>query len=87
MDCSPPGSCVHEIFQAGILEWVAISFSRIFIGGVTLRKEVGGGNPTTRRHEPMELVKALPAQRLQMLWVQWSYFHCRWSHLDLEVVG
>ena len=50
MDCSPPGSCVHEIFQAGILEWVAISFSRIFIGGVTLRKEVGGGNPTTRRH-------------------------------------
>ena len=24
-DCSPPGSCVHGIFQAGILEWVAIS--------------------------------------------------------------
>ena len=28
MDCSPPGSCVREIFQARILEWVAISFSR-----------------------------------------------------------
>ena len=28
MDCSPPGSSVHGIFQAGILEWVAISFSR-----------------------------------------------------------
>ena len=28
MDCSSPGSCVHEIFQAMILEWVAISFSR-----------------------------------------------------------
>ena len=27
MDCSPPGSSIHEIFQAGILEWVAISFS------------------------------------------------------------
>ena len=25
MDCSPPGSSVHGIFQAGILEWVAIS--------------------------------------------------------------
>ena len=25
MDCSPPGSCVHEIFQARTLEWVAIS--------------------------------------------------------------
>ena len=28
MDCSPPGSCVLGIFQARILEWVAISFSR-----------------------------------------------------------
>ena len=28
MDCSPPGSSVHGIFQAKILEWVAISFSR-----------------------------------------------------------
>ena len=28
MDCSPPGSSIHGIFQARILEWVAISFSR-----------------------------------------------------------
>ena len=28
MDCSPPGSSVHGIFQAWILEWFAISFSR-----------------------------------------------------------
>ena len=28
MDCSSPGSSVHEILQARILEWVAISFSR-----------------------------------------------------------
>ena len=28
MDCSPPGSSVHGILQAKILEWVAISFSR-----------------------------------------------------------
>ena len=27
-DCSPPGSSVHGILQASILEWVAISFSR-----------------------------------------------------------
>ena len=27
MDCSPPGSSVHGIFQARILEWVAIAFS------------------------------------------------------------
>ena len=28
VDCSLPGSSVHGIFQARILEWVAISFSR-----------------------------------------------------------
>ena len=28
MDCSLPGSSIHEIFQARILEWVAISYSR-----------------------------------------------------------
>ena len=28
MDCSPPGSSVHEILQVRILEWVAISSSR-----------------------------------------------------------
>ena len=26
-DCSLPGSSVHEIFQAGVLEWGAIAFS------------------------------------------------------------
>ena len=28
MDCSPPGSSVHGILQAGILQWVAIPSSR-----------------------------------------------------------
>ena len=32
MDCSPPGSSIHGIFQARILEWVAIAFSeQIFL--------------------------------------------------------
>ena len=28
MDCSPPGSSVHGLLQARILEWLAITFSR-----------------------------------------------------------
>ena len=28
MDCCPPGSSVHGILQARILEWVAFPFSR-----------------------------------------------------------
>ena len=27
IDCSPPGSSVHGIFQAKVLEWIAIAFS------------------------------------------------------------
>ena len=31
MDCSPPGSSVHGIFQARVLEWSAIAFSLLCI--------------------------------------------------------
>ena len=29
MDCSLPGSSIHGIFQARVLEWVAIAFSKV----------------------------------------------------------
>ena len=31
MDCSPPGSSIHGIFQARVLEWGAIAFSAVFL--------------------------------------------------------
>ena len=31
VDCSPPGSSVQGILQARILEWIAISFSRVML--------------------------------------------------------
>ena len=31
VDCSPPGSSIHGIFQARVLEWGAIAFSIIVI--------------------------------------------------------
>ena len=30
MDCSPPGSSIHGIFQARVLEWVVIAFSSVY---------------------------------------------------------
>ena len=30
IDCSLPGSSVHGIFQARVLEWVAISYARLY---------------------------------------------------------
>ena len=29
MDCSPPGSSIHVVFQARVLEWGAIAFSAL----------------------------------------------------------
>ena len=28
MDCSPPGASIHGVFQARVLEWIVIPFSR-----------------------------------------------------------
>ena len=39
MDCSLPGTSVHGILQARLLEWVAISFSR----GIFLTQESNPG--------------------------------------------
>ena len=36
MDCSPPGSSVHGILQAKILEWVTISFSKVLVAQSSL---------------------------------------------------
>ena len=40
MDCSPPGSSVHGIFQARVLEWGAIAFSNVLCG-ITKKRVVG----------------------------------------------
>ena len=39
MDCSPPGSPVHGIFQARVLEWGAIAFSEVWLASPFYRKE------------------------------------------------
>ena len=38
MDCSLPGSSIHGIFQAGVLEWGAIAFSDIRARGSLKRQ-------------------------------------------------
>ena len=38
MDCSPPGSSIHGIFQARVPEWGAIAFSNKFIGLAKISK-------------------------------------------------
>ena len=50
MDCSLPGSSVHGIFQARVLDWVAISFS----GGLP--------NPGIEPRSPSLQADALPSE-------------------------
>ena len=38
MDCSPPGSSVHGIFQARVLEWGAIAFSDVLMESYNMIK-------------------------------------------------
>ena len=43
MDCSLQHSSIHEIFQARVLEWVAISFSRAEDHPNSTRRETPAG--------------------------------------------
>ena len=54
MDCHPPGSSVHSILQASILEWVALTSSKgsswpndwnHFSDVSCISRQVGNGNP------------------------------------------
>ena len=50
MDCSPPGSSIHGILQARILEWVAIPVSR------------GSSDPGIKPESPALQVDSLPSE-------------------------
>ena len=69
MDCSAPGSSVHEIFQAGVLEWGAIGDPNS-IPGSGRSTEEGKGYPLQYSWASLvaQLGKNLPA--MQETWVQ-----------------
>ena len=48
MDCSPPGSSAHGIFQARVLEWGAIAFANIHTSIYKIDKQQG---PTIQHRE------------------------------------
>ena len=58
MDCSPPGSSVHGILKARILEWVAISFSR------------GSSDPGIEPRSPALQANSLPTELWGKPWCE-----------------
>ena len=88
MACSPPGSSVHGIFQACILEWVAFPFSRgIFLIRVWTQVScISGGFFTlwpTRKAHGWEnwTVKKAECQRINAfeLWSLRRFLKGRWT--------
>ena len=71
MDCSVPGSSVHGIFQARVLEWGAIAFSApegiTSVQNQRSQAEVGGGparsTVVTKEHRPPSHCHEVPGER------------------------
>ena len=69
MDCNLPGTSVHGIFQARILEWVAIAFSIAWVRvGLSLRwcpskKRMHSGRPPRAETELTDGELAQAAER------------------------
>ena len=58
MDCSPPGSSVHGIFQARVLEWSAIAFSLLPLASIKIL------------HTPSEAQNVEKSHFLSITWSQ-----------------
>ena len=64
MDCSLPGSSVHGIFQARVLEWAAIAFSNIgvqLINNVVIVSVAQQSNSAIHTHVPILSQTPLPS--------------------------
>ena len=72
MDCTPPGSSVHGILQARILEWVAIPFS---------------SGSSLLRIEPVSLMSPAWAAGFFTITATWETLKCGKGQLDLEFVA
>ena len=79
MDCSLPGSSIHGIFQARVLEWGAIAFSESLESGVQIEKAL------LKRKGNMGISKvALYRSYCKLLWE--FFFNCKYMGLLTEVV-
>ena len=87
MDCSPPGSSVHRILQARILEWLAIPFSRGFpdpgikpgspaLQAVSLPSEPPGGKFRSYIYFQLKSWYKIVNSKFEVLLNQFGNFNC-----------
>ena len=68
MDCSPPGSSIHGIFQARVLEWGAITFSELQILNLVKTK--------FRRRTKFSTIHTLGNSRTENSLLEGNLFSC-----------
>ena len=56
MDCSLPGSSVHGIFQARVLEWVASAFSKVRVKDVLKSHSCSQNLVITNKHASIQVL-------------------------------
>ena len=82
MNCNPPGSSVHRISQARILEWVIISSSRKKIFQDCAQVDFLANQDRSRQTPAGEFLKSFRGRKLTeevpTAWFQWVV------HTDLE---
>ena len=88
MDCSPPGSSIHGIFQARVLEWDAIAFSWNH-WGKTKSDQTNFPPYSDPRQEKRNATNKMPTDSknhptsslLSSLWIWWS--PTSWTAVEL----
>ena len=88
MDCSPPGSSVHGIFQAGVLEWGAIAFSGLTLWDPINYSLPGSSVQDINLAKILDLV-AISSSRGSSQPRDWTCNSCigRWIFLPLSHLG
>ena len=92
MDCSPPGSSTHGIFQAKVLEWGAIAFSKIGIHSIAQKIDSKVDGWIFQFYWLKKQNPTLPGERLKVmstsgLWCcHWEASVCRNKTQDCKVI-
>ena len=79
MDCSLPGSSVHRIFQARVLEWVAIAFSHVPLGLFNLLLNIKSIYPVSFVVGPVDFLSPFPLLK--------RFSHCKTKALAFQMTA
>ena len=89
MDCSPPGSSVHGIFQARVPEWGAIAFSdtlgypqasswaRDWVGAIELGSKADGDEKSSEMVKINQISSPKGAKERKIIVKPWPIKHVR----------